>query len=51
MFCHEMLHTINEHAVNHKYDIGGKWYDYNPIDFSYGVNQYKESNIQQVKVM
>ena len=46
IFCHEMMHTIDEHAVNHKYDISGKWYDYNPIDFSYGVNQYKESNMR-----
>ena len=46
IFCHEMMHTIDEHAVNHKYDISGKWYDYNPKDFSYGINQYKELNMQ-----
>ena len=46
IFCHEMMHTIDEHAVNYKYDISGKWYDYNPKDFSYGINQYKELNMQ-----
>ena len=44
-FCHEMLHTIDEHAMNHKYDISGKWYDYNPKDFSYGINQYTNSDM------
>ena len=46
IFCHEMMHAIDENASSHRYDIAGKWYDYNPKDFNYGVNHYKNDNIE-----
>ena len=40
IFCHEMMHAIDYHAIDYRYDIAGNWYDYNPKEFSYNVKHY-----------
>ena len=44
-FCHEMMHAIDENAFNNRYDIAGRWYDYNPKKFEYGVKNYIDGNM------
>lgn len=44
-FCHEMMHAIDENAFINRYDIAGRWYDYNPKKFEYGVKNYIDGNM------
>ena len=46
LFYHEMMHAIDHNASNHKYDISGKWYDYNPKDFEYNIAHFNNGNTQ-----
>ena len=45
-FCHEIMHAIDDNASNHKYDIAGNWYDYNPKDFNYNISHFKNNNTE-----
>ena len=40
-----MMHAIDENAFNNRYDIAGRWYDYNPKKFEYGVKNYIDGNM------
>ena len=43
--CHEMMHAIDQNGKEYKYDLGGKWYDYNPKDFEYGIKHYTNNDM------
>ncbi len=44
LFCHEMMHAIDYHALSHKYDVASNWYDYNPKGFVYDVKYYQNDD-------
>ena len=44
-FCHEMMHAIDDHALNHRYGIEDHWYDYNPQGFDYNIKHYQDNNL------
>ena len=43
--CHEMMHAIDQNGKEYKYDLAGKWYDYNPKDFEYGIKHYTDGDM------